>query len=151
MRSLEDKITKAYKRDYRHYIHNEEMERQLNKTVAGEQITPVVEHQLEEPTRLQQVPYDLSSDLSVKDIMNRKIRAIDLIVALASRQEVQTRKPRSFTTYINLPKGESRIPNPSQSQMSSPFSTIGPRAYSVSGSSDCRTANRRVPSAMSHI
>jgi len=69
-KSLEDEIKDAYRKDYFFCIHNEMMKRQLqrhlDKTVAEadaentEDIEPVIEHQLEERTRLQQVLCDLS-------------------------------------------------------------------------------------------
>lgn len=63
--------------------------------MTDEYVEPVIEHELEERTRLQQVLCDLSTDLSIRDIIHHKIRTINLIVALASWQEVQTRKPLS--------------------------------------------------------
>jgi hypothetical protein len=58
-------------------------------------VEPIIGHQLEERTRLQQVLCDLSKDLSPQAIVARKVIAIDLMIALASRQEA----PDSPTAY----------------------------------------------------
>lgn len=58
-------------------------------------IEPIIEHQLEERIRLQKVLCDLFIDLSPQAIVARKVTAIDLMIALASRQELQTRQLRS--------------------------------------------------------
>jgi hypothetical protein len=64
------------------------MKRQLDKTIVADvYVEPVVQHQLEERTQLQRILYDFSIDLSMKDVIRRKTRAINLMVALASRQE----------------------------------------------------------------
>jgi hypothetical protein len=52
-KSLRDDIDKAYRKDYFFCIHNEMMKRQLDKTVEEEDVEPVIQHQLEERTRLQ--------------------------------------------------------------------------------------------------
>ena len=72
-----------YRRDYFYRIHNEELERQLGKTATVEYVEPVIHHQLPERTRLQEVVCDISKDLEPSDIVSRRIRAIDLMVALS--------------------------------------------------------------------
>ncbi|KAE8440383.1 hypothetical protein EG329_008182 [Mollisiaceae sp. DMI_Dod_QoI] len=124
-KSLEDEIEDAYRKDYFFQIHNEMMKRQLNrqqnKAVTGEEaeedVEPVIEHQLIERTQLQQILCDLSRDLRPQAIVSRKVSAINLFVALASRQEFQTRtrKPRSVPASKDLIKKESPAPEPSQS------------------------------------
>jgi hypothetical protein len=98
-KSLEDELEAEHRKDYFFYIHNEMMKRQLNRplneTVVEEEAEPVIEHQLEERTRLQRVLCDLSKDLSPQAIVARKVLAINLQIALASRQELQTRQRRS--------------------------------------------------------
>src|SRR5258706_1459817 len=92
-----------------------QLKRQSNQTVAAveeEEVEPIVEHQLTERTQLQQILCDFSSDLSPGDIVCRKISAIDLMIALASRQELQTRKPRSVPAYKDLFKKETPPPEP---------------------------------------
>ena len=44
---------------------------------------------------MQQILCDFSMGLDIKDIIGRKIRAINLMVALASRQETQRQRPSS--------------------------------------------------------
>jgi hypothetical protein len=70
------------------------MKRQLEKTLEEEDVEPVIQHQLEERTRLQQILCDFSRDLKPQDLVSRKVLAINLMIALASRQEFQARKPR---------------------------------------------------------
>jgi hypothetical protein len=60
-----------------------------------EDVEPVTEHRLEERTRLQVVLCDLSKDLSPQAIVSRKVSAINIMAALASRHEFQSRKPAS--------------------------------------------------------
>lgn len=52
-----------------------------------ELVEPVVHHQFPERTQLQEVLCDLSRDMSPSDIVSRRIRTIDLMVALSRRQE----------------------------------------------------------------
>jgi Protein of unknown function (DUF3435) len=119
-KSLEDEIEDAYRKDYFFQIHNEMMKRQLNRQLNKavveevEEVEPVIEHQLAERTQLQQVLCDFSTGLSPQDIVSRKVSAINLFVALASRQEFQTRtrKPRSVPASKDLIKGESPAPEP---------------------------------------
>jgi len=98
-KSLRDKIADAYRKDYFFRIHNEVMKRQLkrppNQTMAEEDVEPFIEYQLEERTLLQHVLYDLSKISSPQDVVARKVVAINLMMALASRQDFQIRKRRS--------------------------------------------------------
>jgi hypothetical protein len=120
-KSLKDEMKDAYRKDYFFQIHNEMMKRQLNRQLNKavveeevEEVEPVIEHQLAERTQLQQVLCDLSTDLSPQDIVSRKVSGINLFVALASRQEFQTRtrKPRSVPASKDLIKKESPAPEP---------------------------------------
>jgi hypothetical protein len=58
--------------------------RQLHRTVVEEEVEPVVKHQLEERTQLQEILCNFSKDLSPQEIVSRKVFAINLITALAS-------------------------------------------------------------------
>jgi hypothetical protein len=80
-----------FRRDYFERIHDEELERQLKKVPTNEYVEPIVCHQLPERTRLQQVLCNLSRDMNQSDIVSRRIRAIDLMVALSCRQEQEAR------------------------------------------------------------
>jgi hypothetical protein len=88
------------------------MKRQLNKSVVEEEVEPVVEHQLEERTQLQEILCDFSKGLSPQDIVSRKVFAINLMTALASRQEFQTHKPRLAPAPQVLIKKECPAPDP---------------------------------------
>lgn len=85
-------IKVAYRRDYFYRIHNEELERQLSKTITAKYVEPVINHQLPERSQLQRIVCDLSKDLQPKAIIRRRICAIDLMVALSARKEAQCRK-----------------------------------------------------------
>jgi hypothetical protein len=115
-KSLEDELEAEHRKDYFFYIHNEMMKRQLNRplneTVVEEEAEPVIEHQLEERTRLQLVLCDLSRDLSPQAVVARKVYAINLMIALASRQELMTRQRRSAPAYKDPLKEESPVPAP---------------------------------------
>ncbi|KAI9729334.1 MAG: hypothetical protein M1818_008541 [Claussenomyces sp. TS43310] len=91
-------IKQEYRRHYFYRIHNEEMERQLNQVARDDYVEPVVQHQLPERAQLQAVLCDLSKDLSPSDIVIRRIRAIDLMVALSCRQETPRPKETSKET-----------------------------------------------------
>ena len=75
-----------------------------------------IEHQLEERTQLQLVLCDLSKDLSPQAIVARKVSAINLQIALASRKELMTRQRRSAPTSKGPLEEESpvsaSVPNP---------------------------------------
>jgi hypothetical protein len=85
----EQAIKIEYQRDYFYCIYNEELEKQLSKVAAIKYIEPVVYHQLLERTQLQEAICDLSKDLSLSDIVSRRVRVIDLMVVLSYRREVQ--------------------------------------------------------------
>jgi hypothetical protein len=91
----EEDIKKAFRRQYFYRIHNEELQRQLNKIETAEYVEPVIHHQLPERTRLQEVLCHFPKDLSPEDIVRRRIRAIDLMVALRSQRETPRPKPCS--------------------------------------------------------
>jgi hypothetical protein len=101
-----EEIKKEYRRQYHFHIHNEEMKRQLQNKVTAEYVEPVIQHQLLERTKLQEVICDFSSDLSEQDIVNRRTRAIDLLVALCSRREDPRPKQRSSQASQPLVKEE---------------------------------------------
>lgn len=66
-------------------------------------------------TLLQRILCDFSTDLDTKDIISRKIRAINLLVALASQQETQKqRRARACGEHI---KEESPRPDLSPTPM----------------------------------
>jgi hypothetical protein len=117
-KSFKTEIEAANRKEYFYHIHNEMMKRQLqrhlDKAVVEELEDPeqAVEHQLAERTRVQQLLCDLSKDLSPEEIVARKILAIDAMTALASRQEIQTRKPLPTPAYTDPIKKESPAPTP---------------------------------------
>jgi hypothetical protein len=116
----EQELKKEYRRDYFYRIHNEELERQLKKVkvVADTYVEPVIKHQLRERTQLQKIMCDLSKELNPREIVMRRIRAIDAMVALSRRQEVQCRESRLSKLSSGSPhegslvlKEESLIPD----------------------------------------
>jgi hypothetical protein len=84
----DEDIKKQYRRDYHDRIHDEEMERHLKGVAIDEYVEPVVQHQLPKRTQVQEVMCDFSEDLTIEDIVKRRIHAIDRMVALCSRREV---------------------------------------------------------------
>ncbi|KND88769.1 hypothetical protein TOPH_06521 [Tolypocladium ophioglossoides CBS 100239] len=94
-KAFRDNMTKEYQEACRRRMHNEELERQLSGMAIDEQAEPTLQHHLEERTRLQALLCDFSTDMCLRDITDRKVRAIDLMVLLASRREIrQPRQPR---------------------------------------------------------
>ncbi|OBT39661.1 hypothetical protein VE00_10675 [Pseudogymnoascus sp. WSF 3629] len=89
----EEDLKKAYRQQYFYRIHNEELQRQLNKVKTNEYEAPVICHQLPERTKLQEVICDLSTELNSEEIVRRQIRTINLMVALCSQREVPQPKP----------------------------------------------------------
>jgi hypothetical protein len=105
----------ALRKDYFFNIHNEmmrQLNRPLNEAMAEEETEPLIEYWLEERTRLQLVLCDLSKDLSSQAIVARKFHAINLQIALASRQELMTRQRRSAPACKDFLKEESPFPPP---------------------------------------
>ena len=92
-----DDLNKKYREEFFYQSHNKEMERQLNGTRAEKYVAPVIQHQLPERTQLQEVVCDFRTGLSVEDIVKRRIRTINFMIALCARQEVRPRKERSIT------------------------------------------------------
>lgn len=88
-------MTKVYQEACRRRIHNEELQKQLSgitidPELDGEaNLEPSVQHQLKERTQLQAILSDFRQDLGTKRITDRKVRAVDLMVLLASRREVR--------------------------------------------------------------
>jgi hypothetical protein len=94
-KSLTDELNAAYRKDYFFRIHNEMMKMSLDQTAIEEPgDEPMVQHALEERNQLQVVLGDFSRDLTSQEIVSRKVTAVTLFVALASRRECQTRQPR---------------------------------------------------------
>ena len=119
-KSFKEEISREFKRDYIFRFHNEQMKRQLDKThVADVYVEPVVQHQLEERTSLQRILCDFSTDLDIKNIICRKIRAINLMVALASKQETQ--RQRTSPACEAPVKEESPRPDPSPTSVEIPL------------------------------
>lgn len=85
-------MTEVFRDAYRHRVHKEELERQLNGMVVDEEAEPTIIHQLEERNQLQAIMCDFNTDLDLHQNTKRKIRSIDLMTKLASRRE--TRQPR---------------------------------------------------------
>ena len=52
IRREEEDIKKTFRRQYFYRIHNEELQRQLNKIEIAEYVEPVIHHQLPKRARL---------------------------------------------------------------------------------------------------
>ncbi|KAH0593448.1 hypothetical protein MHUMG1_08905 [Metarhizium humberi] len=61
---------------------------------------PSVQHQLEKRTQLQAILSDFRRDLGINHITDRKIRAVDLMVLLASRREARSPAQSSSTSTL---------------------------------------------------
>jgi hypothetical protein len=109
-KSNKDALNAVYRKEWFFNSHNEIMARQRDGIVADEYVAPVVHHQLPERARLAEALSDTRRDLPIKEIVERWVRTINLMVALGGRQEVQPRN-RSQARKID-PKQESPVPIP---------------------------------------
>ncbi|RAL59974.1 hypothetical protein DID88_000600 [Monilinia fructigena] len=114
-----------FRRDYFDRIHDEELERQLKKVSTNEYVEPIVHHQLPERTRLQEVLCDLSRDKSPSDIVDCRIRTIDLMVALSCRQEQEVQHSNHSS------RASSESPKDQFSSRKRPFSPDGSREHPI--------------------
>lgn len=91
-KAFKDAMSKVYREACRRRMHNEELERQLKGVAMANEVEPVIQHHLLERTQLQVILCDFNTKLSTADITERKIRAVDHIVRLASRREIRQRQ-----------------------------------------------------------
>ncbi|KAL3952360.1 hypothetical protein ACCO45_012303 [Purpureocillium lilacinum] len=89
VKAFREDMTKVFQNEYRRRMHNAELERQLSGMAIEDHTEPSIQHRLEERTQLQALLCDFDTNMSLKDITDRKVRAIDLMVRLASRREVR--------------------------------------------------------------
>ncbi|KFA45515.1 hypothetical protein S40293_10335, partial [Stachybotrys chartarum IBT 40293] len=87
-KNFRDEMTKVFREAYRQQVHKQELERQLKGIVVNEEAELTIIHQLEERNQLQTVLCDFGTNLSVQEVTQRKILAINLMVSLASRREI---------------------------------------------------------------
>ncbi|KAJ6437937.1 cell cycle control protein cwf16 [Purpureocillium lavendulum] len=111
-KAFRDDMTKVFQNEYRRRMHNAELERQLSGVAIEEHTEPSVQHALEERTQLQALLCDFNTYMSLKDITDRKVRAVDLMVCLASRREVRTARPTPPLCEIGDSHASSPDPEP---------------------------------------
>ncbi|KAL3957291.1 hypothetical protein ACCO45_007869 [Purpureocillium lilacinum] len=109
-KAFRDDMTKVFQNEYRRRMHNAELERQLSGIAIEDHTEPSIQHALEERTQLQALLCDFDTNMSLEDITDRKIRAIDLMVHLASRREV--RRPRPSPSPCEIDDSPARSPDP---------------------------------------
>jgi hypothetical protein len=73
---------------------------------------PIIHHQLPERTELQEVICHFPKDFGPEDIIRGRIRTINLMVALCSRQEVPQPKPRSVASHESVGENSSSEETP---------------------------------------
>ena len=98
----EEGIKKAYRRQYFYHIHNEELQRQLNNVETAEYVAPVTQHQLPERAQVQEVLCSFPEGLSPDEVVQRRIRAINLMVALCSCREEPPPRPRATASPVSF-------------------------------------------------
>ncbi|KJK84973.1 hypothetical protein H633G_11198 [Metarhizium anisopliae BRIP 53284] len=114
-KAFRDDMTKVYQEECRRRLHNEELQRQLSEMTVDPELDerakpePSVQHQLEERTKLQAILSDFRQDLDAKATTDRKVRAVELMVLLASCREV--RRP-TVSTSSSLCQGSIRPGSP---------------------------------------
>ena len=92
-KAFRDDMTKVFQNEYRRRMHNAELEKQLSGVAIDEHTEPSIQHTLAERTQLQALLCDFDINMSLKDMTGRKVRAVDLMVRLASRREVRKSRP----------------------------------------------------------
>ncbi|TQV91841.1 hypothetical protein IF1G_09426 [Cordyceps javanica] len=94
-----EEMNKSYREACRERIHNKGMEKQRSGVATEEKKEPTVHHQLEERAQVARILCDFRNDLSIQELTDRKVCAIDILVSLASRCEV--RRPALNTRETN--------------------------------------------------
>ncbi|KAG5748063.1 hypothetical protein H9Q70_009255 [Fusarium xylarioides] len=82
-------MTTVYQEACRCRFHDEELERQLQKVYTEKGAELMLKYRLVERTYLQKLLCDFDTNQSVREVTERKIRAINGMVALARRREVR--------------------------------------------------------------
>jgi hypothetical protein len=100
------RLKKEYRRNYFAKRHTEEIERQLNGVGGEEYVEPDIQHQLPERKRLQQILCEFTSTMDDGEIHQRRIVAVNAMIALSCRQEVQLHKKRQARYLEAAPKVE---------------------------------------------
>ncbi|KFA67062.1 hypothetical protein S40285_09516, partial [Stachybotrys chlorohalonatus IBT 40285] len=72
-------MTKVFQESYCQQVHKQELERQLKGIVVNEEAKLTIIHQLEERNQLQTVLCDFGTNLSIQEVTQRKILAINLM------------------------------------------------------------------------
>jgi hypothetical protein len=91
----------------------EDIEKQSRGEAEEQYVKPVVQHQIAERTELADLICTFSTDLTLQEIPQRRIRAIDLMTALCHKREVPRRcLPRVTPPKETLTKQESPAPEP---------------------------------------
>jgi hypothetical protein len=92
-------ISEEYRADYFRRRPIEDIERQNSGQQEEEYIEPVVKHQIPERTYLADLIYTHVANITLKDIVKRRIQTAGLMLALCSRREV----PRRYNPRVALP------------------------------------------------
>jgi Tfp pilus assembly protein PilO len=84
-----DEMATVYQEACRRRFHDEELERQLRGEYTEKEVEPMLVHHLPERNNLQKILSDFNTSQSAEEITDRKVRAIDSMVALASQRELR--------------------------------------------------------------
>jgi hypothetical protein len=159
-KSLTDELDAAYRRDYFFRVHNEMMKMSLNQSAIEEpDDEPMVQHELEERNQLQVVLCDFSRDLTSQEIVSRKVTAVTLFIALASRRVCQTHQPRrSLVDCKDLIKQEYPSLAPPPLPQPDPFPLVCEKTQCIVCLGDTRLTDKertrkfsRVSHMMTHV
>ncbi|RSL39234.1 hypothetical protein CEP54_016352, partial [Fusarium duplospermum] len=120
-----DEMTTVYQEACRRRFHDDELERQLRGEHVEKEVEPMLVHHLPERTNLQKILCDFNTNQGVKDITERKVKAIDGMVALASRREI--RGPilkKADENLPSIPALEGKDPGPPAAEAVEPFPLV---------------------------
>ncbi|KAL5625695.1 hypothetical protein FOBRF1_000038 [Fusarium oxysporum] len=120
-----DEMTAVYQEACRRRFHDDELERQLRGEHVNKEAEPMLIHHLPERTYLQKILCDFNTGLSIKDITERKVKAIDGMVALACRREIRgpilKKDEENLTT---IPALDDKDKGPPPAEVVNPFPLI---------------------------
>ena len=106
-------IFEEFRAEYFRLRPKEDIEKQSRGEAEEQYVEPVVQHQIAERTELADLICSFSTDLTLQEIPQRRVRAINLMTALCYKREVPRRCPLRVTPPKETPtKQESPAPEP---------------------------------------
>jgi hypothetical protein len=93
-------ISEEYRAEYFRRRPTEDIEKQSEGLMEEEYVEPLVLHQIPERAKLAEVMCGFPKDLTLQDILTRRIYTVDLMMALCCKREI----PRRYQRRVRLPR-----------------------------------------------